>query len=53
MFMVLAFRPTHALLINGYEHTGEICCNCMDVMDRKKTTLFDSQLLAEAFNKKN
>ena len=50
MSMVLAFRLTHALFINGYEHTGEICCNCMD---GKKNTLFDSQLLAEAFNKKH
>ena len=24
MFMVLAFRPTHALLINGYEHWGNM-----------------------------
>ena len=41
---------TNVLFINGYEHTGEICCNCMD---GKKNTLFDSQLLTEAFNKKN
>ena len=41
---------TNVLFINGYEHTAEICCNCMD---GKMTSLFDSQFLAKAFNKKH
>ena len=50
--MVLAFRPTHALLINGYEHTGEICCNCMDVMDGRRLLYSIVSCLLKHFTRK-
>ena len=46
---ILFLSYTHALFINGYEHSGEICCNHTD---GKKATLFDSQLLVEALTRK-